>query len=73
VNNERTHGIVTAKTEATGVTPGALEQNILSHLSMRQYVTSTDVAQTAVFLCSDDGRHISAQAISVCGNVESLF
>ena len=72
VNNERTRAIFTAKAEATGVTTDELEREILSRVSLRQYVTSEDIAKMAVFLCSDAGRHISGQAISVCGNVESM-
>ena len=72
VNNERTRAIFTAKAEATGVTTDELEGEILSRVSLRQYVTSEDIAEMAVFLCSDAGRHISGQAISVCGNVESM-
>ena len=31
-----------------------------------------DIANAALFLASDAGRHISGQAIPVCGNVETL-
>ena len=65
-------GIIAAKAEAVGVTTDELEREILSRISLRQYVTSEDIAEMAVFLCSDVGRHISGQAISVCGNVESM-
>ena len=72
VNNERTRGIITAKAEATGVTTDELEREIFSRISLGRYVTSEDIAEMAVFVCSDAGRHISGQAISVCGNVESM-
>ncbi len=39
---------------------------------MRTFVTAQDIANTALFLASDAGRHISGQAIPVCGNVETL-
>ena len=35
-------------------------------------VTEEDVANTALYLCSPLGRNISGQALSVCGNVETL-
>ena len=72
VNNERTRGIITAKAAATGVTTDELEREIFSRISLGRYVTSEDIAEMAVFVCSDAGRHISGQAISVCGNVESM-
>ena len=72
INNERARAIFTAKAEATGVTTDELEREILSRVSLQQYVTSEDIAEMAVFLCSNVGRHISGQAIRVCGNVESM-
>ena len=72
VDNERTAGIFAAKAKATGVTTEAMEQEILNRVSLRKYVSSSDIAQTAVFLCCEGGRNISGQAISICGNVEAM-
>jgi len=35
-------------------------------------VSASEIADMALFLCSETGRSISGQAISVCGNVERL-
>ena len=35
-------------------------------------VEPEDIAAMALFLCSPAGANVSGQAISVCGNVESL-
>ena len=37
---------------------------------MRTMVEPEDVGRLAVFLASDEARHISGQEISVCGNLE---
>ncbi|MBP8295340.1 MAG: SDR family oxidoreductase, partial [Burkholderiales bacterium] len=44
----------------------------VSRVSLRTMVTATDIANMALFLASPAGQHISGQALSVCGNVESL-
>jgi enoyl-[acyl-carrier-protein] reductase (NADH) len=35
-------------------------------------VTADDIAATALFLCSPAGRNISGQALSICGDVQTL-
>jgi enoyl-[acyl-carrier-protein] reductase (NADH) len=41
-------------------------------VSLKTTVTAQDIANTALFLASDAGRHISGQAISVCGGARYL-
>ena len=41
-------------------------------VSLKTTVTAQDVANTALFLASEAGKHISGQAISVCGGVRYL-
>jgi len=41
-------------------------------ISLKTTVTAQDVADTALFLASDYGRHISAQTIGVCGGARYL-
>lgn len=57
---------------AQGVTFEAMEAEYLSNISLRRMVGPEDVASLALFLCSAAGGNISDQAISVCGNVETL-
>lgn len=42
----------------------------LDFVSMRSVVEPVEVAETALFLASDAGRHITGQTLGVCGNLE---
>ena len=47
-------------------------QEALSVVSMRTTVTPQQIADAIVFICSERGRTISGQAISVCGDTQML-
>ena len=49
-----------------------MEARYLASISLRRMVEPEDVAAMALFLCSPAGANISGQAISVCGNVETI-
>ncbi|MCW5623922.1 MAG: SDR family oxidoreductase [Burkholderiales bacterium] len=72
VEGERIDRVAAAKAEAFGVTPDEIKRRMVEHVSMRTMVTAQDIANTALFLASDAGRHISGQAIPVCGNLEVM-
>ena len=72
VEGERVQRIIGAKAEALGVSAEAVLAKMVEGVSLKTTVTAQDVANTALFLCSDAGRHISGQAISVCGGVRYL-
>ncbi len=72
VEGERQEAVVQARAKERGVTYAALEEELLSSVSLRKKVSAQDVANMIVFLCSDLGRMVSGQAISVCGNLEYL-
>ena len=72
VEGERVERIVAAKTGQLGVSPEEILARMVEGVSLRTTVTAQDVANTALFLASDAGRHISGQAISVCGGVRYL-
>jgi enoyl-[acyl-carrier-protein] reductase (NADH) len=57
---------------AEGQSYEAMERAYIEKISLRRMVTADDVANQALFLCSELGRNISGQAISICGNVEYL-
>ena len=72
VEGPRFQGVISARAESLGKTYAEVEQNYLKKTSLRRMVTEEDVANTALYLCSPLGRNISGQALSVCGNVETL-
>jgi NAD(P)-dependent dehydrogenase (short-subunit alcohol dehydrogenase family) len=72
VEGPRIDRVISARAEATGRTFEEQRQELLSKVSLRTQVTPDDVAAMALFLASRAGARISGQALSVCGNVETL-
>ncbi len=72
VEGERIERIVAAKAEQLGVTPQEVLERMVEGIALKTTVTAQDIANTALFLASDAGRHISGQAISVCGGARYL-
>ncbi len=72
VEGERIERVITAKAKALGVGFEEYKRQLLSKVSLRRTVNPADIANMALFLATDAGRNISGQALSVCGNVESL-
>jgi NAD(P)-dependent dehydrogenase (short-subunit alcohol dehydrogenase family) len=72
VEGERIERVISAKAKALGVSFDDYKQQLLSKVSLRRTVSPLDIANMALFLATDAGRNISGQALSVCGNVESL-
>ena len=72
VEGERVERIVAAKAEKLGVPPSQVLEDMVQGISLRTTVTAQDIADTALFLALGAGRHISGQAISVCGGARYL-
>ncbi|GAB5375969.1 MAG: SDR family oxidoreductase [Acuticoccus sp.] len=72
VRGPRIEGVIGARAEAEGVSYAQMEAQYLAKVSLRRMVGPEDVATMALFLCSPGGANISGQALSVCGNVETL-
>ena len=72
VEGERIERVISAKAKALGVSFDQYKEQLLSKVSLRRTVSPLDIANMALFLATDAGRNISGQALSVCGNVESL-
>jgi NAD(P)-dependent dehydrogenase (short-subunit alcohol dehydrogenase family) len=72
VEGERVERIIAAKAEALGISSKDVLEKMVEGVSLKTTVTAQDVANTALFLASDAGKHISGQAISVCGGVRYL-
>jgi NAD(P)-dependent dehydrogenase (short-subunit alcohol dehydrogenase family) len=72
VEGERVERIIAAKAEQLAVSSEDVLKRMVEGISLKTTVTAQDIANTALFLASDAGRHISGQAISVCGGARYL-
>ena len=72
VEGERIERVISAKAKALGVSFDEYKRQLLSKVSLRRTVSPEDIANMALFLATAAGRNVSGQALSVCGNVESL-
>ena len=72
VEGPRIEGVFQARAESEGVPYEEVRDRVLNNVSMKRMVSACDVAEMAVFLCSEAGKNISGQSISICGNVENL-
>ena len=72
VRGARIDNVIRDRAEAAGVIFEEMEESLLANVSLRRMVDAEDVAAAVLFLCSPGGANISGQALSVCGNVETL-
>src|SRR5512134_691262 len=72
VEGDRINRVIDAKAKALGISFEEQKERSLDKVSMREMVTAQDIANMALYLASEIGRHITGQAISVCAGVEML-
>lgn len=72
VEGERVERVIEAKAKGLGISNDEMRRRLLASVSLQTMVSAQDVANTALFLATDAGRHISGQAISVCGGVRYM-
>jgi NAD(P)-dependent dehydrogenase (short-subunit alcohol dehydrogenase family) len=72
VEGERVERVIEAKAKGLGISNDEMRRRLLESVSLRTMVSAQDVANTALFLASEAGRHISGQSISVCGGVRYM-
>lgn len=70
VEGERIDRVIADKAKAFGVSFAQQQQALLETASLRTFVSGEDIANMALFLATDAGRHISGQALSVCGDMQ---
>jgi NAD(P)-dependent dehydrogenase (short-subunit alcohol dehydrogenase family) len=72
VEGERIDRVIDAKAKALGISFEEQRKISLERVSMKTMVSPQDIANMALFLASDAGKHVTGQAISVCAGVEML-
>lgn len=72
VAGDRQRRVLEAKAQQRGVSFAEMESLALAYTSLKDYVTPREIADQILFLCSERGRSISGQAISVCGDTQML-
>ena len=72
VEGERVERVIEAKAKGLGVDKEEVRRRLLEGVSMHTTVTAQDIANMALFLATEAGKHISGQAISVCGGARYL-
>ena len=69
VEGARLERVVAAKAKAVGRPDSEVQASMLATTSLRSTVSAQDVANMALFLATDAGKHITGQAISVCADL----
>jgi NAD(P)-dependent dehydrogenase (short-subunit alcohol dehydrogenase family) len=72
VEGERVERIMADKAAGLGISKEEVRKRMVEGISLKTTVTAQDVADTALFLTLGAGRHISGQALSVCGGARYL-
>lgn len=72
VEGDRVERVIEAKAQGLGISKDEMRARLLESVSLRTTVSAEDVANTALFLATAAGRHISGQSISVCGGVRYM-
>ena len=72
VEGERVERVIAAKAQAHGVSHEEFRQKFLETTSLHSTVSPQDIANMALFLCSDAGKRITGQALPVDADVRYL-
>ena len=72
VSGERIEGVIERDAAERGMTAEQIRDVYLRQSSMRLFASAQDVANTILFLTSDEGGVISGQAIGLDGHTETL-
>lgn len=72
VAGPRIDRVIAADAAARGLDPQEVYEAYVSQVSLRTFVEAGDIANMALFLCSEAGAKISGQALPVDGHTETL-
>jgi NAD(P)-dependent dehydrogenase (short-subunit alcohol dehydrogenase family) len=71
VNGPRGRRVMEEQAKARDMTLEAYLPFVLHNISMHTMIEMEEIAALAVFLASDQAKHITGQSIGVCGNFET--
>jgi NAD(P)-dependent dehydrogenase (short-subunit alcohol dehydrogenase family) len=72
VEGDRIDRVVEAKSKTLGIPREEVKRQMLAGTSLNTTVTAQDIANMALFLATEPGKHISGQDIAVCGGSRYL-
>jgi NAD(P)-dependent dehydrogenase (short-subunit alcohol dehydrogenase family) len=72
VEGPRMDAVITAEAQAKGISQKEVYDRLVGGTSMRTFVSTDDVVNLVLFVCSVAGSKISGQALSVDGYTETL-
>ena len=70
MDNPRGRGLVAKHAEEHGLCIEDAESDFLKYISLKSWIKPSEIADTAFFLASEQGRHITGQELAVDGNFE---
>jgi NAD(P)-dependent dehydrogenase (short-subunit alcohol dehydrogenase family) len=72
VEGARIERVIEAKAKGLGVDKEEVRRRLLEGVSLHTTVSAQDIANMALFLATEAGKHISGQALAVCGGARYL-
>lgn len=72
VAGDRQRRVLEAKAQRLGISFDEVEARAFAGTSIKDYVTTEEIADQVVYLASTRARRISGQAVSVCGDTQML-
>lgn len=73
VAGDRIDRVIAEEARVRGQTEEEIRADFVDSASLRTLIQPVDVAQMVMFLCSDQGRYISGQALTIDGNTETKW
>jgi NAD(P)-dependent dehydrogenase (short-subunit alcohol dehydrogenase family) len=73
VDGPRIRRVIAAKADSLGVPYPEMEKRYVMQASLGRMVTEQDIANMILFVCSEQGRNVSGQALAVDGDTQSLI
>ena len=70
IDNPRGRRLLESHAGDNGLSLAAAEEQFKQYISMRCWIDPSEIADAALFLASDAGRHVTAQEIAIDGNCE---